>query len=257
MISEREWHLEGLYLTHYTGSTDEFVILAPPLFEEMPRTSKAMVNFARRLSAKGPHCIRFDYFGTGLSEGSSEEFSLEVSRANLETVIAYASSIGARRISLLGFRFGGYLVQEFASRPEIAKAILWEPLTDLAGYFSEMLRITIANQMLMFGHVQQNSRQLTELLEQGRSVSLVGYPTSPKTYQEFKSAPEGFGQAGFDRAKVTILLWESKRLLAGLLKQGLDVTWIDGNQLSWQNIRYLEPSPEALFEESESRIFSR
>lgn|ERR1035438_1733082 len=254
MIAEREWYREGVYVTHYPGSTDHYAILAPPIFEEMPRTSKVMVNLARRLASQGLHVVRFDYLGTGWSEASFAAFSLEEARRNLESVIEYARSSGAKRISLLGFRFGGYLAQEFSSRPEIAKTILWEPLTDLGKHFSDMLRITVANQMLAFGQVRQNSRQLKDLFERGETVFLDGYAASPKVFQEFLSAPKAFEGAGFDPSKVAVLLWQSKALAADLANRGMDVSWINTSELNWQNIRFVEPSPEALFEETESRL---
>src|SRR5262245_42610021 len=67
---------EPIFVSHHRSAGTTFAVLAPPLFEEHARTRKVIVNLARELAATGIDAVRFDYPGTGLSEGATDQLTL-------------------------------------------------------------------------------------------------------------------------------------------------------------------------------------
>src|SRR5262249_4657414 len=144
----------GVFATHHRAESRDFVVVASPLFEEQARTRKILVNLARDLAGRSLQVVRFDYPGTGLSEGSHESLTLSGAVAALDHAIAYCRARGAERVLLVGLRFGASLALIAAPRLPLARVVVWEPVLDLAGYFQELLRPDMSSQMQTFGKVR-------------------------------------------------------------------------------------------------------
>jgi alpha/beta superfamily hydrolase len=249
---EEELYLgnHGIYVSHYHGSTSSYVVIAPPLFEELSRTRKILVNAGRMLADAGHHVVRFDYRSTGLSHGSFTKFSLNTATHDLASVIDYCRSKGATTISLFGFRFGAYLVAA-ALDPSIHRAILWEPVTDLSVYASEMLRVEVANQMVTFGKVIATREQLVEKLRKAGSVLVDGYQVGLPLYEQFTAAPRlSLEQLARSNDRIKLVFWDNKKLHATASALPMASTLLANVRFSWKQIRFLDPRPEQLLEET-------
>lgn len=249
--NEEELFLEGgLFATHYRADGRDFAVVAPPLFEEQARTRKILVNMARDLAAAGTQAVRFDYPGTGLSIGPHETLTLTGAIAALDRAVAYCRAQGARRIHVLGLRFGGYLALAAATRLDLARVVAWEPVLDLGGYFQEMLRVEMSNQMVTFGKVRHNREELLARLRRGETVLVDGNRVSATLFAEMDSAPPldvTVLSLPSLRDRIALLLWESKKLHDLAIKSGLVATLVPDVKFSWKHIRMLEPRSEALF----------
>jgi pimeloyl-ACP methyl ester carboxylesterase len=93
---------------------------------------------ARVLSGAGYHVLRFDYFGTGDSAGEPEAADAAQWLGDIDAAIDELRDMaGVERIALVGLRYGAVLAAKAARmRCDVDRLVLWEPLTDGAGYLA-------------------------------------------------------------------------------------------------------------------------
>jgi alpha/beta superfamily hydrolase len=238
------------FATHHHAGGTRFAIIAPPLFEELARTRKVLVNMARELAVSGVDTIRFDYRGTGLSAGTTRELTMRSAIAALASAVAYAQRCGAARIDLLGFRFGGYLALASASELPVGRIIAWEPVLDLTAYFQDQLRTEVSNQVVTFGKVRRTRDELVAELRADHDVLIDGNRVCAALYREMVAAPR-LELAELPRAladRVDLILWDSKKLHDTARRAGIRSVLIEDVTFSWRNIRTLEPRSATLFE---------
>jgi alpha/beta superfamily hydrolase len=240
---------DGLvYTTHYQGEGDTCVVIVPPLFEEVARTQKVLVTLARDLAAAGLSVARFDFRGTGLSVGRFRDFLLTEAQADLAAVLDFCRAKGAKRFAFLGFRFGAYLVSSLLAEPWAVRAVLWEPIFDLTAYFREMLRIEVANQLVIFGEVRYTSDTLVALLQGGTDVLIDGFPTTPALHAQFTQARRlDLAYLAQFQDKVTLAYWDGKAAARAAEAAGLRASLLRTVKFSWKNVRSLEARSEELF----------
>ncbi|AKI97458.1 hypothetical protein IX53_06085 [Kosmotoga pacifica] len=87
---------------------------------------------ADALCENGIVSVRFDFFGSGNSDGEFEEMTLDTELADLERIYNYVLSlpyVAKGRIGFLGFSMGGVITAMFSGKhPEIPCAVcLWAP----------------------------------------------------------------------------------------------------------------------------------
>lgn len=248
----------GMYASVYNPSgpgaacrEQSIVLFVPPLFEEMPRTRKVLVELARAVAGSGSTAVRFDYRGTGLSRGRFEDVTLASMREDVASMMDMCRQRGASRIALFGFRFGGYLAAELMSNALVSRVVLWEPLLDLGTYFRQMLRMEVANQLVTIGEILDTQDSLLSRLRSGGSILIDGYRVSSGLAEQFSAAPtlslEAFKEA---EERVELLLWEGRQVLSRATELGLAAQLVKNVRFSWQNIRFLQPRHEGLFSET-------
>lgn len=166
------------------------VVFCPPLAEEKKSSYRAFVETARRLAAAGVPCLRFDYFGTGDSDGNFRQFA--PSRAIDDAVAAARTArqrAGTDAIALLGLRLGGALALAAAPRAGAERVLLWEPIVSGGGFFD----LTIKRQMLRRQLIGGSAAESDEAI-----VDLDGYPLSREAAEEIRSLDAAAALAAFD-----------------------------------------------------------
>ncbi len=93
------------------GSGDRGVVLCSPLGHEAVATHRGWRQLAETLARQGLHVLRFDYHGTGDSEGDdSDSGRLDVWLGNVEAAASLLRECcNVRAITLVGLRFGASL----------------------------------------------------------------------------------------------------------------------------------------------------
>ena len=121
------------------------LLLCNPLGQEAVRTHRMFRVLAERLARAGVHVLRFDYFGTGDSDGDDTDGHLDLWR---EDILLAQQELRRRAagapVTWLGVRLGATLACLAAGSAPAAAApdrlVLWEPLTDGPAYLAEMVR---------------------------------------------------------------------------------------------------------------------
>ena len=119
-------------------------LICPPIGQEYMRSHRGLHSLANALARDGLHVLRFDYFGTGDSAGTTDEIDwngcLDDVAAATEELIEIS---GATEVVLVGMRLGATLAAQYAAtNPRITRLILWDPIVRGADYLEDMERIS-------------------------------------------------------------------------------------------------------------------
>lgn len=163
------------------------VVFCHPFAEERNISHRITTDFARFLSGEGYHVLRFDYRGCGDSEGEFENATLNTRLSDIGRAIDILQQhMGTNHVTLFGLRLGATLSILYAAvRPQIKSLILWEPIVDVGAYFDQFLRMQVMAENIREGVVRSGRQHLLESLHQGKSVDILGYVLSPKSFNEF------------------------------------------------------------------------
>ena len=109
---------EGCFGWLHTGWSDRGVVLCGPLGHEAVATHRGWRQLADLLCRQGLHVIRFDYQGTGDSEGDdTDPARLQVWQRNIENAaLLLRQRCQVTSVTLVGLRFGAALAISAASR---------------------------------------------------------------------------------------------------------------------------------------------
>lgn len=118
------------------------VLLVPPLLHEQPRSRRFITEMASAFAANGIAALRFDFFGSGDSAGSSDEMRLSTMHADLHLAhAALRSHTGASRIAVMAWRAGALVAYDWMHRGgEASELILWEPVLDGREWLDDLVR---------------------------------------------------------------------------------------------------------------------
>lgn len=134
-----------LFATYHPPQTPQpaqmAVLLCNPFGQEAVRLHRFYKVLAERLARSGFAVMRFDYFGTGESDGDDTAGNLacwqqDVLQAHQELM----SRSGAPHAAWFGARLGGTVALQAAARvpTALARLILWEPVLDGPAYLAQL-----------------------------------------------------------------------------------------------------------------------
>lgn len=115
------------------------MLLCNPFGEEASRSHRIYRVLATQLERAGFSTLRFDYSGTGDSQGEALTVESAVRDIGIAAAHLRAKS-GATKISLLGLRFGATLAMLAGARgePRPHHLLMWDPVVDGASYLREL-----------------------------------------------------------------------------------------------------------------------
>ena len=124
--------LYGVYHPATQQQQKTGVVICQSLFQEYYYAHRALRALAFRLANEGVPTLRFDYFGTGDSDGLSEEVSLERCTEDIvQATNELRDTSGVASVSLVGMRLGGYLAANSMGRIDnINSLVLWDPVAN-------------------------------------------------------------------------------------------------------------------------------
>ncbi len=167
-------------------SPREGFVFCSAFAEEKLWSHRVMVGFARLLVQRGHPVMRFDYQGSGDSEGDFEDTTIETMVSDtccaLRTFQERIRNPGP--VNLLGLRLGASIAVFAASESEAVKALLlWEPVVDGAGYAKSLLRVNLATQAAVYGNILENSDRIVSRLNTGETANIDGYEMTSAMYR--------------------------------------------------------------------------
>jgi len=118
-----------VHLPAGVGGSAPGVVMCHGLTGERMESSFLFVGLSRRLEAAGIASLRFDFYGSGESDGEFHEMTVTGERADASAAIDFfraLDEIDAARVGLLGLSLGGYVTACVSgSRADIKAAALW------------------------------------------------------------------------------------------------------------------------------------
>jgi pimeloyl-ACP methyl ester carboxylesterase len=116
------------------------VVLCPPAPQEFARSHWAFRKLAELLAKQGFDVLRFDYRGTGDSNGELEHTTPAMWVDDIKRAVKELKELtGLRKVSAVGFRFGGLLLARAASEGlGLDTLVLWEPVVSAANWVAQL-----------------------------------------------------------------------------------------------------------------------
>ena len=99
---------------------------------------RLFVEAAREFARSGLWALRFDFFGSGDSEGEFHESRVSINIQNLRDVLAWTDKLGLAKLFVLGISMGAataILTLSEGGVPEIAGLVLWSTVPDMRELF--------------------------------------------------------------------------------------------------------------------------
>lgn len=238
------------HAVHHEAKGKQFVVIAPPLYEEGVRLRKVLVNASRYLCARGYDVVRFDYFGTGFSPGDDTDLRLPQAKEDLKQAIEYCHNLGAERITILGVRFGAYLgLLSRIENTHVNDVIAWEPIMDPKRYLKELIRSEASSQMFIYGKVKSDQDQLFQQMAAEGYLFIEGYGMSKEFSEQLNAAPDiDKGILSRYKKSTELIYWQSSREFKHWSGNGVNCQWLTGIRIAYSHIRYLNPVPQKLFD---------
>ncbi len=226
--------LHGVYFPPSGASLRQTaILLCAPFAHEATRSHRLYRVLAERLARAGFAVLRFDYSGSGDSDGDFAEATLTQWRADI--VRAHAELLersGLREAAWVGLRLGATLAWETIAlglaRP--VRLVAWEPLVDGARYLDELMAAHMVFLRLDFGlgwaAVRQRIAATLPINDQA-----FGFPLTPVLRAEF-AALDLITQ---DAPKVPVTV------LASIVEPGLETLQARFPELDWTWLQSSSP----------------
>lgn len=157
-------------------ASDTGIVMCSPFAEEKLWAHRVYVNFAKLLCSEGYHVMRFDYAGTGDSDGDFENTTLRSRLDDIGAVLSHMSTeLNIQNIALMGMGLGASLASIASEAQKVNHLILWQPVFKGAPYIQGLLRSNLTTQMAIFKEVRQTTKDLIEEMRSGKTVNMDGY----------------------------------------------------------------------------------
>lgn len=166
-FGDAQRRLYGVY--HPPAKTSRHaVLLCYPGMQEYNAAHWMFRRLAASLSREGHHVLRFDYFGTGDSDGESDDATPESAVVDVHTAIRELRDLSrAREVSIVGLRFGATCAAMACSSGSSARQlVLWEPVIYGAAYVRELEALDERRNLVLL-HADRT---------RGRRDELLGFP---------------------------------------------------------------------------------
>ena len=181
--------LFGILYLPESNNNNKGVIVCNPFDRERRWSYRVLVNFSRLLASKGYTVFRFDYRGTGESDGDNDFPSLQSRTEDiLEAINFFNSQVKIERLTLMGLRMGATATILSAATNDLTDSlVLWQPILDLKAFLYDYLRKTLSTQVRLYKKIKHTREQLIEQIIQGEKINISGFYITPKYYQEANS----------------------------------------------------------------------
>lgn len=174
--------LFGLYLPPGgDAERNESVLLCNPFGQEAIRSHRLFRALGDRLAKSGFHVMRFDYFGTGDSDGDDESGDIDTWVADVALASDELMNLsGNCSVSWLGMRLGASLcaLASGTAADAPAKLLLWEPVVQGAQYLQLLEKAHLEGMKADYGERWNNEDDLRALASGTITSEALGFPLS-------------------------------------------------------------------------------
>lgn len=171
------------------GEVSGATLIVHSFGEEKKSAQRVMVDIAQTLSSNGEWVLLFDLRGCGDSQGDMSDAHITGWIDDIQNAIDFLKyHSGFREVSLVGLRFGAYLISHHNLLHTITKKriVFIEPVLNASRYLKELLRDKQMKELLTKGSLNSKRNDLINRLESGTTIDLNGYPVTGRMYMEMK-----------------------------------------------------------------------
>ncbi|MGH2808965.1 MAG: serine aminopeptidase domain-containing protein [Actinomycetota bacterium] len=171
-----------LTTTHLpVGTPVAGLVVCSSLRAEFETNYRREILLGRTLAAAGIAVRRFQYLGTGNSDGETRAVTFDQMVADAERATgAFLESTGLERIAFMGTRLGGTIAAAAAASRDGAPVVLWEPVVEVVRYYRQIFR---ARKMWVLGGSDEiQTETATAEFERTGFLDIVGYPIDRNLY---------------------------------------------------------------------------
>ena len=132
-IDSRGHQLVGI---HHQAAGKKMVILCHGFTGNKAENKRLFVDTARMLTPEGFNVLRFDFYGSGDSEGDFSDSLLSNNIDNLKDVIAWCRAQGYVHLAVLGISMGAATAILTVVTESVEALVLWSAVPDLKQLFA-------------------------------------------------------------------------------------------------------------------------
>lgn len=174
------------------------VVVCPPFLHEHVRSQRLFAMLADELCKHGFAVLRFDYLGTGDSEGSDESFSMNGAERDAEAVAqVLRDRIGSVPMIALGVRAGAHAACALRHFGRVDRLWLWQPLRNGNAWLASMRERAPREWNSPLRYAQFNPPTAQD------EDTVMGFPCSAAFCKELQQAKLSF--EGVDASRLTLL----------------------------------------------------
>jgi pimeloyl-ACP methyl ester carboxylesterase len=218
-------HYPPVPQTPLPTSQGRLVIVCPSYGHEQVRAYRNLQQLSLLLAQKGCHVVRFDYSGTGDSEGAAERVSLEGWADDLQHVVAYfRQQLGHVPLTLVSHRLGAAVVQAAQIR-DVFQHVAWDPVRDGPSY---------AKVIRSFHDYELRSRTLFLGRRRSRPNERMGYAWPEQFADELAAF---HWEPRWIEGRVRAVVWSKGSNSATLNAPGWDEFFTD-DEIHWDTVKW-------------------
>ena len=121
---------------HHQIQGDKILIMCHGFTGSKIENKRLFVEAARAFAADGISVLRFDFFGSGDSEGEFEETLVSHNIANLKDAMAWAREQGFKKLAVLGISMGAATAILTLEHESADALLLWSAVPDFEQLFA-------------------------------------------------------------------------------------------------------------------------
>ncbi|MEC5216189.1 exosortase A-associated hydrolase 2 [Actimicrobium sp. GrIS 1.19] len=248
--------LFAIYHPATAAPRHEGVLLCNPFGQEAIRCHRLFRILADQLARQGFDVLRFDYLGTGDSDGDDTVGDLD---AWCDDVLAASTELqrrsGAQRIAWLGLRLGATVAAMASARTQqpLSRLVLWDPVIDGNAFLAAMAAAHRAARTESFGARWAIERRIRDQADIEASTEVLGFALTAR----LRAQLAGLGDAQLARTdadQIALLIGpgvpEAEALRQQLARQNKSVSLTTvSTAINWTSNEAMDSSivpPDAL-----------
>ncbi|MDZ7722680.1 MAG: alpha/beta fold hydrolase [candidate division KSB1 bacterium] len=154
---------------HHTSGQQRSLLLCHGLTGDKVEDHRLFVHTARAFSEENYDVLRYDFYGSGDSEGDFRQTRLSHNIDNIRDAVSFLRNIKYKQIAVLGMSLGAAAAILCANELPIDALILWSPVTDTRKLLTERMHVdpetTIENRIISFDHWELEADFVPDVLK--------------------------------------------------------------------------------------------
>ncbi len=124
----------------HSSSSDKVIIMCHGFKGDKIENKRLFVEAARVFARENYDVLRFDFYGSGDSEGEFEDTLISTNIANLTDAVQFVKDKGYKHIAVLGISMGAAAVILTVNKFDVEAVVLWSAVPDMKTVFAANIK---------------------------------------------------------------------------------------------------------------------